>query len=31
VFSKLLRAEPAIAIAIVTELAGRLRRIEATP
>jgi CRP/FNR family transcriptional regulator, cyclic AMP receptor protein len=31
VFAKLLRVEPAIAIAIVTELAGRLRDIEATP
>lgn len=31
VFAKLLRAEPAIAIAIMTELAGRLRQTEATP
>jgi CRP-like cAMP-binding protein len=30
-FAKVLRAEPAIAIAIMTELAGRLRRTEATP
>jgi CRP-like cAMP-binding protein len=31
VFAKLLRAEPAIAIAIMTELAGRVRQTEATP
>ena len=31
VFAKLVRAEPAIAVAIMTELAGRLRRSEATP
>jgi CRP/FNR family transcriptional regulator, cyclic AMP receptor protein len=30
-FAKVLRAEPAIAVAIMTELAGRLRRTETTP